>query len=200
MRTNYKRIKNIISKHFGCDVEKSRTQGIVAVLERNETHVRIILVDGIRSYSDQVGIHLSRLENSGEDLEYCLVDAIQTASKDNFPAVYIHQTPKPDADRRNSKIKSVKQWLSDDKRMELQYSLRKLEVDAMATLETMDENQLSLLLAAIAGMYQSSHTESRNKWAPMYHNLRRALEARGVSSIDAMEIGDGRQTKAVSND
>lgn len=194
MRTNYKRIKNIINKNFSVEVIDSPAKGIVLVDPDSDRRVRVILVDyNYHTTSSEVGIHCRLMDKS--ELEGQLIDAIETAFKDMFPCIYLHQTPKPSEERRLSRIKTVRSWL-EKPRVELQCSLNKV-FDLDSTLESMSEPQLDLLLAFISGIFQSAHGDSRDKWCPRYHNLRKALIDRGVSAMETHNIADAR---AVSNE
>lgn len=159
MRTNYKRVSNIILKNFECEVIKSPARGVVAVLERNVTHIRIVLIEGNWN-SNECGIHIRRLENSGADLEHSLVDAINTAAKDGFTCIYIHMKPKPNEKRRAHRLETLKQWLGK-KSFTLNHALGKLELDAAETLNQLTEDQIDVVLAMVSGMYGAGCDETR---------------------------------------
>lgn len=195
MRTNYKRIKNILNNNWNdISIFKAKGPGIVLqFLELEETaddRVRIVLCD-FNSNRSEIGIHIKL----SKDIESDLLDAIETAFRDNYPAIYIHQKPKPSETRRLSRIKTVGSWLKKP-RFELKHSLNKL-FDVEGTLNSMSEDQLDLLLAFISGTYQSSHSESREHWAPKYHALVKALESKGVSHMECIKIADNVSNRAV---
>jgi hypothetical protein len=196
MRPNYGHIKRIISKSFECSIIEARCNGIVLIFSEgtdDEQRVIVRLVDG-RSCEQDAGIHLRKL-HTREDLVYHLNDAVETALKDGWHRIYIHRKPKASEERRLSRAETAKGWLKPARSgkgepVPLNCSLSRLEVDAEAVIDSMTEDQLDVLLAMVAGTYQQSHTDSREHWAPMYHNLRKALEARGLTSIETLEIAD----------
>lgn len=195
MRTNNKRLKNIVLNNFdGVELGEARTKGFVVKFDQgleSEHWVRVELVDTSEYYKGQQGIHV-KLSSS---IEGDLVDALETACKDLFRVIYIHQKPKSSEERRKRRIENVRSWIKKP-RFELKHSLSKV-YDVDATLESLNEDQVDLLLAFISGIYQSASSESREHWAPKYHNLRRALESMGVDTIKTIDIADG---KAVSNE
>jgi hypothetical protein len=182
MRTNYKRIKSIITHNFNVeDIIKSPTNGIVAVFVRNVDHVRIVLVDGYYGSNEQ-GIHLRQLNKS--NLEHYLVDAINTALKDGFSTIYIHQSDKPSEDRRKRSIECVQKWMDNPNHVELRVSMSYLCVDPIETLESMTDEQLRLVCKIIGGMYQTGASSSREYWSPKYHALRKKLESLGIDTLN----------------
>lgn len=185
MRTNYKRIQTIINRNFSVEaIERSPTQGLVAVFVRNVDHVRVVLVDGHYGSQDQ-GIHLRQLNK--ENLEHYLVDALNVALRDGFSTIYIHQESRPCPERAERRRKSILKWM-DQPWFEATTST--LDVSVEETLATMDEKQLALALKLIGAAYQSGGDSSRKYWSPKYHNLREALVARGVAPIEALNIAD----------
>ena len=190
MRTNYKRIQNIIEKHFEVEaIEKSRCRGIVAVFVRNVDHVRIVLVDGhYDSYMEQ-GIHLRQLRKN--DLEHYLVDALNTALKDGFSTIYIHQEQKSKPETQERRRESILGWM---KYPWFGAMTSTLDVSVEETLETMDDKQLALVLKLISAAYQSAGDAGRKHWAPKYHNLRKALVAKGIDSAIIHRIADASES------
>lgn len=192
MRTNYKRITNVLINNFSeIELIKSPSRGVVAIFNaglEDEQRVRVVLVDGRERESEQ-GVHMFQIQK--DEFETRLVSAIEAALKDNFPTVWVHQKSKPSEERRQRLISSVKSW-TQEPRVELRSALGRLDCDLDETLETMTEDQLQVLLKFISGIFQSSAGKTREYWAPKFHALRRALESRGVSSIDAHDIADGR--------
>lgn len=193
MRTNYKRITNILNKSYNdVSIDKARGQGVVLTFlgadDAEQDRVRIVLVDH-NSYRSDIGIHI-KLSNS---LDHDLVDAVETAFKDNYPTIWVHQPRKPNEETRKLKIECVKGWLKKP-RVELKHSLSKV-FDFEGTLESMNEEQLQLLLSFISGIYQSASSESREHWGPKCHNLRDALESLGVPAIETINIADARGVK-----
>lgn len=192
MRTNYKRVQNIVSKAYGeVEFEKSPTRGLVVVFERNVTHLRIVLVEGYYG-SQESGIHLRQLTR--DNLEHYLLDAVETALKDNFSTIYVHQETKDTPERREASIKSVQSWF--DKPW-FGANLSEVECDVDEVLGTMTAQQLDLLRKCISAAFQHGGDSSRQYWAPKFHNLRKALIERGVESTAVHDIADAR---AVSNE
>jgi hypothetical protein len=197
MRTNYKRVRNILNQ-VALEVIESPSQGLVGIFDGDE-RVRVVLCDD--GHRNHVGIHIFKLENSGEDLESHLLDAIETALKDNFPTIYVYMSPKPNEDRRLRRIETAKQWTKSNN-VALQYALNKLHLDADKVLETMSEDQIDVLLAMVSGNSARASDERRAYWAPLYHGLRKHLISLGVDNASdiADEYKRQEQTKAVSRE
>lgn len=187
MRTNYKRIQTIVSKHYQVEFEKSRTRGLVAVFERNVTHLRIVLVDGYYGSCEQ-GIHLRQLNKS--NLEHYLIDAIETALKDCFPTIYIHMETRDTDERRERGIKTINSWF--DKPW-FGCNLSQLENCPDEILNSMTAQQLDFVRKVISAAYQSGSDSSRQYWSPKFHNLRKALINKGVGEAEAHDIADARE-------
>lgn len=168
MRTNYGALKRLLTKMYpDASIEKARGQGLVVVWadgdvtnpEPVDTRIRVVLADG-NDYSNEIGIHLRRLEKS--ELWNALGDAFETAEKDMFPTVWIHMNPKPNPKMREARIKAVKSWIeSGQKHVNTSYSINKLPFDPEACLETMNDDQLALVLALIADNYHKGANDTR---------------------------------------
>ena len=66
MRTNYKRISNVL-KTIASEVVKSRTNGLVAIFENEldgtDERVRVVLVEE-NQYQNEIGIHMTQIDPS----------------------------------------------------------------------------------------------------------------------------------------
>lgn len=164
MRTNYKRIKNILLNNFGdsAEVINSPAKGLVLVMDTqaiDDNRVRVVLQDfSSHSMSSDIGIHL-KLVNI-KDLEHDLLDAIETAFKDNYPTIYIHQKPKAPFRDKDSLLKSIGEWVDASKKVGVGYSLKKL-FNLNEVLDSMNEDQLQAVLALMATCYQKAGEDGR---------------------------------------
>lgn len=176
MRTNYKRLENILARNFNCKVIKSPARGIVAIFNQgteDEQRVRVILIDySHHKLTSAVGIHCKLLNKS--DLEDQLVDAVETATKDLFPAIYIHQKSKAPRRSKDSLIEVIHKWIEASRKTGVTYSLNKPFVPVEDTLNTMNEDQLEAVLMLISMGYQKSGEDSRR--------FRRSLKDSEVAS------------------
>lgn len=167
MRTNYKAIENIIKRNFSFDdIRNSPTRGKVVVFTEGTEHVRIVLVEGNDSSYEQ-GLHIRNLADKSE-LEGSLVDACNTALKDNFSTIFVHMQPKPSEERRLRRIEGAKAWLRSGKVVE-QFALgnslnkRGLNNEQLVdkVLESMTEDQLDVLMALASASYSQGCTSTR---------------------------------------
>lgn len=194
-RPNYGTLKRIINNNFAIDSfeRNTRCQGHLIAFENhnNENYVdniRVVLVEGV-SYESEQGIHLSRLDDKSQ-LESALVNAINTAIKDGFSCIWIHVAPKPNAERKASRIRGIQNWIESDRNREIGYNVSRLVVDPTTTLESMNEAQLELVSKLISGAYQSGASSSREFWSPKYHAFRKELEKRGATMEEVLELSN----------
>lgn len=176
MRTNYLKIKNIIKNNFDLVITKARSNGLVISDEHQDNNLRcrIVLVNG-NEYSNEQGIHIFGIE----DLEHHLCDAIQTAEKDMWPTIWIHQKPKPNQEREKSLKKGIKKWVEacDKKavsRVSVNKNMRFLDLDAV--IESLTEDQAQAVLSMMSACYRKAGEEGREFWSPAYHDLRKQVE------------------------
>lgn len=195
MRTTYKTLRNILEKNFSIESfeRNTRAQGHLVIFENHNNenwvdNLRIVLVDG-NSYEREQGIHLRRIETKVE-LERALVDAVETAHKDLFTCIYIHQSPKPSVETKARQIKAVQGWIDSDRNREIGRGVNTLPIDPATTLESMDSNQLALVLKLISGAFQSGATSTREFWSPKYHAFRKELERRGATMNEILELSN----------
>jgi|SRR6185312_10995404 len=176
MRTNYKRISNLLTK-IGAEIIKSPTHGLAAVFDvglDTEQRVRVVLCDG-NQYSNEIGCHMTRIDQ--DSFESHLYDTLETALKDNFPTIRIHQRSKPDEDLRQRKIKAVEGWIEAfNKRADASYSLRKLEFEPLEVIKGMTQDQIEAVLALIVASSVRASGESRDWWSKAYHELKAELK------------------------
>jgi hypothetical protein len=181
MRFNYGHVKRAALKMFDIQIEQSPSRGVVLVFNINDTEdrqdrVRVVLVDG-PSYGHEQGIHLSRIE-SREDLERSLADAVETALKDMFPTIWIHQPYRPSVERREARLKCALSWLkANEGHVASNYNLSKLQVNPEQVLAGMTEEQLDVVNALVAGTFSRASDETRAYWSPKYHEQRKRAEA-----------------------
>jgi hypothetical protein len=178
MRINIKTIERMLRASYKLEsFEKNdRAAGYLGQFE-DDTRIRFVIVDGRINEGEQ-GIHIHSLKNKTE-LEYHLTDALETCFKDGFTTVWIHNKRKPSQERRDSKLKCAKDWLSSlGKRVDSNYSLKRTDADNLEALESMTEDQLAVLVAMVSGACIKGHSEGREYWAPKYHNLRNELKKR----------------------
>jgi hypothetical protein len=83
-------IKSILTENFNCQTSAGglNTHAIFESDEGDEISIRIIRV-AAETAREKVGIHIHSLETL-EELQYQLVDAVETCLKDNYPTIYIH--------------------------------------------------------------------------------------------------------------
>jgi hypothetical protein len=175
MRTNYIKIKNILLRNFDIDgvdsvIHKARyNSGLV--FRSAGFSVRVELVDSSSYVKSLPGIHV-RLTDS---LEHDLVDAIQTAEKDGFHVIYVHQKPKADPMRAESLKKSIRNWIKAIESNGYSGGLGSIEKPFMPiseTLDSMTEDQLEAVLMLCSACYQKCGYDSRN--------FRKTLEQEGA--------------------
>jgi len=191
MRTNYKGLETIVKRLVECDVD-AVIKTIRGRVFRTEAmgDFRVVLVDGRECESEQ-GIHMRF--NSKQELVSGLADALHSVERDNFYTIWVHQAPKPNPAMRESRLKCLQKWIeANRKHTTSNYNLEKLFFNVDAVAASLTEEQLALVNAVVAGCYTRGYDESRQYWAPKYHNLRKALEVRGVA--DAGEIVDNGET------
>lgn len=159
MRTNYKKITNILQNNFECEVINSPAKGKVVNFE--DQSIRIILVDhNPHTIDTRVGIHLKMIDKN--DLEHDLVDAVETALKDMYPAIYIHQKPKDSPQKRERLLKGIQNWIeASEKQCITNHMFKKLFTPKTDTLNSMTTEQLELTLKLIAMGYQKAGEDSR---------------------------------------
>lgn len=173
---NYGHIKRALLKSFSnIELIDSPARGVVACFgEIGDERVRIVLV-GAEEYKSEVGIHINRIENK-EELEARLVDAVETAMKDNFPTIWVHRSVEYTAERRERKLATLMPWIeSMRKRVDSNHSLNKLHTEIEQTLESMSGEQIECVLALIVASSTRAHGESREWWSKSYHELRAEL-------------------------
>lgn len=165
MRTNYKRLRNIILKGYtGIELDNARFKGFVVIADGGtecENRVRIELVDYYGSFKNECGIHLKLTEN----IEHDLIDSLETAFKDLFPVIYIYQAKRPTVERRERLKASVLKWVEAIKAAGHAYgaySLNKPFADVVETIDSMDEVQLEATLALMSACYQKCGQDSRD--------------------------------------
>ncbi len=169
MRTNYKRIKTILNKNFECELEQSRSNGIVFITE-DDLRVRIVLTTA-NSDANEIGIHLHSMKDT-QELESCLVDAIQTALKDNFPCIYIHQHKKLTQEDDARIIKNISEWVAnmeskaDSNHLILKLS-RDFNLDVAETIGSMSPEQRKVLMSLIVSSNIRGHSDCR-QWHSDY--------------------------------
>lgn len=180
MRTNYKRVSNILNNNFECEIIQSPVNGIVAIFSpgtEDEQRVRVILQDFCyHTLQTSVGIHHKMVNKN--DLEYNLTDAMETALKDNFPAIYIHQQPKEPRRSKESLLKAIKGWTDAFEKKGITYQMRKMFLPLEDVLATMDENQLHAVLMLISCAYRKAGDDSR-EWHRRYAETK--VETQGAS-------------------
>jgi hypothetical protein len=104
MFITYRQIRSVIKSNFSnIDIEKNQF-GIFIYFENGE-QVRISILSGRKQHNDQ-GIHIHSLENKNE-LEYHLVDAIETASRDCFANIFIHNPLTETEQAEDDRIKGM---------------------------------------------------------------------------------------------
>jgi hypothetical protein len=155
--TNYLRLKNIVRSNFkNVLIEPARTNGFVAVFEDDEqTRIRVVLCDGEYHNHTEIGIHLKGIE----DLQNRLVDAFETAFKDGFSAIYIHQRRK--LDMRESRLKCLNSWIEAFEKSNQDYNLNKLLFNPGETLNQLSDVQLEVVNALIACAFHHGAQSSR---------------------------------------
>lgn len=176
MRTNYKRIQRVLVDS-GAEVERSRTNGLVAIYDQglnSEQRVRVVLVDG-NSYQSEIGCHMTRIDSESFDTH--LANTIETALKDMFPTIWVHQKPKPSTERRESLILSVNKWIDSFQNVESKHILNKLDFDLKECLETMTEDQIDAVQKLISAAFNKGHHDSRTFWSKSYHEIKDQLKA-----------------------
>ncbi len=178
MRTSYKTLLNIIKSNFNYDdIRKSPSQGQVVVFTEGTEHVRIVLVEG-NSYSDEIGCHI-RMFETREELESSLVSAVETALKDNFLTIWVHQKPKQTEETKAKRVKNAREWL-DSKNLDqfqVKYSLNKKCIsDAEQVLESMSQDQLDVLLGMVSAAYSGGCASTRE----FFKKQRERAEVKGA--------------------
>lgn len=121
-----------------------------------ESGIKVVRVKTNKAAAGKIGIHL--LRPTQRELE----QAIETAERDMFPAVYIHdfatwgaQRSKP---RKQHQLDTVQGWIEKlSKSAHGQYKLDRLKnvygVELDATLAKMSSDQLQVVLMLVSGTY-----------------------------------------------
>lgn len=162
MRTNYKRISNVL-KTIASEVVKSRTNGLVAIFENEldgtDERVRVVLVEE-NQYQNEIGIHMTQIDPS--DFSDRLISNIEQALKDSFPTIWVHQRAKDTKELRESKLRATQGWIKAfDKRTQSRHSLTKLNFDLSETLQTLNLDQIQALNALITASFHHGACETR---------------------------------------
>lgn len=175
MRTNYSRVRRILES-TGASVVKSRTNGLVAVYDNSldsEQRVRVVLVDG-RSYESEIGCHMTMIDTDSFDSH--LTDTVETALKDSFPTIWIHQKSKPSEDRRKHLVISVQKWVESFQNVESKHALNKIDFDLNKCLDGMTEDQIDAVQKLISAAFNKGHHDSRKFWSKSYHEIKDQLK------------------------
>lgn len=163
-------LKRAVLKAYSADIAKTKSGSLECSFDNDDGSadvVRVILVTG-NAYENAQGIHLRRL-NDIDDLNSAISNALETALKDGFNHIWVHNPHKPTEERRQSRIKCAKGWVeANSKSVAGNYSLNKLHVDVDAVLESMTEAQLDVLVAMVSGTFSRAHDESRANWVPLF--------------------------------
>ena len=176
MRTNYKRIKNILSKNYPDAFQRpARTKGVVlgyydlddmlnGVPEGSEQCVRIVLVDYAPNEACSIVIH----SFDASELEGLLVDAITTAFKDGFTTIFIQQS-RVVRDEPERDAKALKGWLEMfSKSSGGDYSLnqlkRKYGLSAEAVFASFTAEQRTAVMSLIAAAYNTGCDQTRESF------------------------------------
>lgn len=156
MRVKMVTVLKMIHSNFNVEsVIDARIKGSKVLWFDGDESVRVQLVDGASSASSGIGIHI-RIQHTKEALEGALVDAIETALKDNYPCIYIHQSPKITSDRTERKRKGIQDWMKS-------LSLYQFEFDADSIVNSLEPEQVELVLKLIAESFHHG-AESVRKW------------------------------------
>lgn len=167
-------LKRAILKSYSCEIEKLKSGSLECTFLNDkvdiESRIRVILVEG-NAYSDAQGIHIRRL-NSNAELNESVSDAIETALKDNFNHIWIHNPTKQTPERQAHRAQILIGWMeANEKTIAGNYPLNKLTVDATKVISGMTGEQLDVVLALVSGTYSRAHDESRANWVPLYRTF-----------------------------
>lgn len=181
MKLNYGNLKKRLNKLFpDAWIDKSPSRGLVLVWDNDnvlrgdddyETRIRLVIVD--HDPMGEPGIVLHSFD--ADELNDLIVNAVETAEKDNFSTIFIRIPGKLTAEADQRTLEGLKQWIkSFNQQTGADYSLKNLKrrygIDLIKQLESMNAEQRKAVMSLVAAAFNSGCERTRESYRQFRQN------------------------------